>query len=99
VLVEGWHKLPAWPDALQAWPALHKRYILSPLTVSSISLVVNSSRYTGLVWDAIISCEFLDEHKPQQSVYDAAPRLLRLKPEEILMVAAHNFDLLAAQTT
>ena len=29
-LVEGWHKLPACPDALQAWPALHKRYILSP---------------------------------------------------------------------
>ena len=85
MLVEGWHKL-------QAWPALHKRYILSPLTIFSISLVVNSSRYTGLVWDAIISCEFLD-------VYDAAPRLLRLKPEEILMVAAHNFDLLAAQTT
>ena len=97
ILVEGWHKLPAWPDALQAWPALRKRYILSPLTILSISLVVNSSRYTGLVWDAIISCEFLEAYKPEKSVYDAAPRLLRLKPEEIMMVAAHNFDLMAAR--
>ncbi|MEM7131636.1 MAG: haloacid dehalogenase type II [Chloroflexota bacterium] len=97
LLVEGWHKLPAWPDALEAWSILHEHYILSPLTILSISLVVNCSRYNGLLWDAILSCEFIGAYKPQQGVYDAAPRLLRLKPEEIMMVAAHNFDLVAAR--
>ena len=97
VLIEGWHKLPAWPDAIEAWPALHKHYILSPLTILSISLVVNCSRYNGLLWDAILSCEFIGSYKPQQAVYDAAPRYLRLEPEEIMMVAAHNFDLMAGR--
>jgi 2-haloacid dehalogenase len=96
-LTGSWHNLHAWPDAKSAWPVLRDRFLLSTLTILSVSLIVDSSRHAGISWDCVISCEFLDEYKPHPTVYDAAPRLLQLEPSEIMMIACHNFDLLAAR--
>jgi 2-haloacid dehalogenase len=39
----------------------------------------------------------VQHYKPDAEVYDAAPRLLALRPEQVLMVAAHTEDLVAAR--
>ena len=51
----------------------------------------------GITWDCLICCEMLDVYKTQPEAYQRAAKLLQLRPDELLMVACHNFDLLAAR--
>ena len=91
-----WHRLPAWPDFGAVLPRLRSRYTVSVLTVLSLALVVDSSKYNGLGWDSVISCEFLGHYKPDAAAYHAALRLLGTTPDRTMMVAAHFGDLRAA---
>jgi len=96
-LTMSWRKMPAWPDAKEAWPRLRKHCTVSTLTILSVAIIVSASRYAGISWDSVISCEFLGAYKPHPTVYASAPKYLQLEPEEIMMVAAHDFDLLGAR--
>jgi 2-haloacid dehalogenase len=62
-----------------------------------LALVVDVSRHNGIVWDGIISCQMIGVYKPHEQAYATAARWLSLPPEQVLMVACHNFDLNAAQ--
>lgn len=93
----AWHRLDAWPDFVPAVDRIRKRRAVVSFTILSVALVVDVSRRNGLVWDCVISCEMLDVYKPNGEAYLAAARLLQLDPSEILMVACHNADLLAAK--
>ena len=44
-----------------------------------------------------MSAELFEHYKPDPETYLGAARLLCLKPEQVMMVAAHNNDLRAAQ--
>ena len=55
-----------------------------------------SSKAAGIAWDSILSCEFLGVWKPDAEAYLTVPRLLALRPDEVMMVAAHPGDLTAA---
>jgi 2-haloacid dehalogenase len=55
------------------------------------------AKHAGLPWDCILSAENVGRYKPDPAVYRLVPDLFDLKPEEVLMVAAHNHDLEAAQ--
>jgi 2-haloacid dehalogenase len=92
-----WHTLNAWPDVAPALSRLRERFIVAPLTIFSVSLVVDTARRNRIAWDAVISCEMIGAYKPKPEVYATAARWLGLKPAEIMMVAAHNFDLDAAR--
>ena len=59
-----WHKLEAWPDAPEAIQRLRTRYTVVPLTVMSWAIGVDCSKYNGISWDGLISCEFLRDYKP-----------------------------------
>lgn len=48
-------------------------------------------------FDAIISVDQVGAFKPSPGVYRKAVQLLRCEPGEIMMVAAHAFDILGAQ--
>ncbi len=98
-LNEVWHRLRAWPDAPAAIERLRSRYTVVVLTVLSWSIVVDCSKHNGIDWDGILSCEFLGDYKPDAGAYHAGVRLLRLKPEQAMMVAAHPGDLGAAMDT
>jgi 2-haloacid dehalogenase len=91
-----WHRLRAWPDFPRALQRLKTRYTVVVLTVLSWSLVVDSSKYNGLGWDGILSCEFLGHYKPAPEAYQAGVRMLGLQPDQVMMVAAHPWDLQAA---
>ena len=92
-----WHKLNAWPDAPKAIQRLRTRYTVVPLTVLSWSIGVDCSKYNGISWDGLISCEFLRDYKPDPGSYLHAAELLQVKPSEIMMCAAHTNDLKAAK--
>ena len=92
-----WHALDAWPDFAPALARLRQRYVCVSFTILSLSLVVDVSRRNGIAWDAVISCEMLRVYKPRPEAYRRAAALLGMSPDEILMVACHNFDLDAAR--
>ena len=96
-IVRAWHALDAWPDFVPALARLRKRFVVASFTILSVALVIDVSRKNGIDWDCLICCEMLDVYKTQPEAYRRAARLLQLRPDEILMVACHNFDLLAAR--
>jgi 2-haloacid dehalogenase len=50
-----------------------------------------------LPWDCIITAENARCCKPRPEVYRTAISLLGLRLDEVMMVAAHNYDLAAAR--
>lgn len=93
----AWYALDAWPDFPQVLARLRQRFTVVSLTLLTTSLVISVSRKNFLQWDAIISCQMTGFHKPHPEAYQRAAQWLALDPEEILMVACHNFDLNAAR--
>lgn len=96
-LNQAWHHMGVWEDVPDALLRLREHYVVSILTVLSLSIVVDSSKHAGIDWDAYISCEFLGVYKPEAEAYQTAARLLGATPAETLMVACHPPDLAAAQ--
>ncbi len=96
-LNRAWHRMGVWEDVPESLARLRERYIVSILTVLSLSIVVDSSKHAGIDWDAYLSCEFLGVYKPEPDAYQTAARLLGAKPEETMMVAVHPGDLAAGQ--
>ena len=93
----GWHRLRPWPDSVPGLRALHSRYILGPLSNGNVSLLVDMARGAGLPWDVILGAEVFGHYKPDPETYLGACRLLSLEPGQVMLCAAHNHDLAAAQ--
>ena len=92
-----WHRLAPWPDAVEGLQRLRERYVTATLSNGNISLLVNMAKHSGLPWDCVLSSELAKQYKPDPEVYRLAAQLLGLEPPQVMMVAAHNGDLLAAQ--
>jgi 2-haloacid dehalogenase len=93
----AWHALDAWPDFPAALARLRHRYVVASFTILSTSLVVNVSRHNRIDWDCVVSCEMIGNYKPNPKAYETCSKWLGFRPDEIMMVACHNFDLLAAR--
>ncbi|MCX6043684.1 MAG: haloacid dehalogenase type II [Chloroflexi bacterium] len=96
-LNQVWHRLLPWPDVIEGLTRLRTRYILATLSNGNIALLVNMAKQAHLPWDCILSAELAQRYKPDPEVYLTAARLLDLRPQQIMMVAAHPADLQAAQ--
>jgi 2-haloacid dehalogenase len=96
-LTTGWHRLLPWPDSVSGLTALKRRYIIAPLSNGNVSLLTNMAKHAGIPWDLVLSAEIFNHYKPDPEVYLGAAKILGLKPEEVMMVAAHNNDLAAAK--
>ncbi len=96
-LTMGWHRLHAWPDTVSGLTRLKTKYIISPLSNGNVALLTNMGKFAGMPWDLILSAELFEHYKPDPETYLGAAKLLCLKPGEVMMVAAHNQDLKAAQ--
>ena len=55
------------------------------------------AKYAGLPWDLVLSAEVFRHYKPDAETYLGAAKILGLTPGQVMMVAAHNNDLAAAQ--
>jgi len=95
-LARVWWRLHPWPDAVPGLRRLKRKYIIAPLSNASFIGMVELARFAGLPWDCIITAENARCYKPRPEVYRTAIELLGLTPGEVMMVAAHNYDLAAA---
>jgi 2-haloacid dehalogenase len=92
-----WHRLDPWPDAVEGLTRLRRRFVLATLSNGNVALLTNMAKYGGLPWDCILSAELAQHYKPDAETYLTAAALLGLRPEQVMMVAAHKDDLRAAQ--
>jgi len=95
-LVLAWHHLAPWPDAVGGLTRLRSRFVLTTLSNGGVALLVDLNRTGKLPFDCILSTELVKTYKPGPSVYRLVPDLLAVRPDQVMMVAAHAYDLAAA---
>jgi 2-haloacid dehalogenase len=93
----AWERLPAWPDVRDGLQRLKSRYVIGPLSNGNTALLVNMGKNAGLPWDVVVGLDLLRVYKPDPAAYLGAASVLRLRPGEVMLVAAHNGDLAAAR--
>ena len=96
-LTNIWHRLDLWPDVREGLKRMRQNFTVAPLSNGNVALLTNLSKHAHLRWDCILSSELARHYKPDSAVYITAANLLGLTTNQIMMVAAHNSDLLAAQ--
>jgi 2-haloacid dehalogenase len=92
-----WHRLDPWPDAVEGLARLRQLYIIAPLSNGNVALLTNMARRAGLPWDLVLSAELVRHYKPDPETYLMPSLLLDLEPEQVMMVAAHVYDLRSAR--
>lgn len=92
-----WRRLKPWPDSVEGLTRLKKKYILSPMSNGNVALMTRLAKFAGLPWDVILGSDLVRHYKPDREMYLSAPYYLDLKPEEVMMCAAHAPDLQAAR--
>lgn len=96
-LNQSWERLDPWPDVVEGLKEIKNQIVIAPCSNGSIGLMTRLARYGGLPWDCILGAELARDYKPQPAVYLASCAALQLRPENVVMVAAHNADLHAAR--
>jgi 2-haloacid dehalogenase len=96
-LIHAWHRLDAWPDVRTGLEALRRRRVVASLSNGHVALLVDLARHADLRFDCVLSAELVHAYKPAPEVYRAAARLLAVEPGELMLVAAHPWDLAGAR--
>jgi 2-haloacid dehalogenase len=96
-LVAAWHRLDPWPDVRTGLDALRQHCITATLSNGHVALLVDLVRHGDLRFDCVLSAEMARIYKPAAEVYNLAPRLFALEPDEVMLVAAHPWDLAGAR--
>lgn len=93
-----WHRLQPWADTLPGMNRLRHNHVLASLSNGNVALMVNMAKHSGIPWDMILGSETAQGYKPQEKVYIHSADMLGLKPDQCMMVAAHNDDLHVARS-
>jgi 2-haloacid dehalogenase len=93
-----WRTLAPWPDVPAGLGALHAGYTLAILSNMSVATQAALTEHAALPFDRMLSAEAVRQYKPSPAVYQMAIADLGIAPSEILMVAAHKYDLEAAKS-
>ena len=97
-LNRAWHRLDPWPDSVPGLTRLKTKYVITPLSNGNIALMVNMAKRAGLPWDVILGAEPAQHYKPHPEAYLRTAAFLGIRPDELMLGAAHNGDLKAAQS-
>lgn len=96
--VKQWHTMPAWPEVHLALTTLQSHgYETFVFANGTPRLQLDLCRSSGLKFDMLFSSALLGVYKPAPQSYARVLELLKLRPEETVMVAAHAYDLRAAR--
>jgi 2-haloacid dehalogenase len=96
-LVGAWHRLQPWPDVRTGLEELRRRCVVAALSNGHVALLVDLARQADLRFDCLLSAELAHAYKPAPEVYRLAADLLGLPPAELMLVAAHPWDLEGAR--
>src|SRR5918992_307502 len=96
-LVGAWHRLDPWPDVRAGLEALRRRRVAATLSNGHLALLVDLPRHADLRFDCVLSAELAHAYKPAPEAYQTAARLLGVEPAELMLVAAHPWDLEGAR--
>lgn len=96
-LNRAWHRLEPWPDSVSGLQRLKKKFIIGTMSNGNVALMVNMAKHSGLPWDVILGAEPAQAYKPDPKTYLTGVDWLGLQPDQVLMCAAHNNDLVAAR--
>jgi 2-haloacid dehalogenase len=96
-LVGAWHRLDPWPDVRSGLEALRRQRVTAALSNGHVALLVDLARHGDLRFDCVLSAELAHAYKPAPEVYQTAARLLGVQPAELMLVAAHPWDLKGAR--
>jgi 2-haloacid dehalogenase len=97
LLTSCWHRLSPWPDAVEGLRRLKRKYVIGPLSNGNLSLLVNLAKFAELPWDVIFGADLFRHYKPEPETYLGVCAFLGLRPEQVMLGAAHNYDLKAAR--
>ena len=96
-LNRAWHRLDPWPDTVGGLTRLKEKFIITTLSNGNLSLLTHMAKRAGLPWDCVISAELFHHYKPDPQAYLGCADLLDVRPNELMLVAAHPGDLRAAR--
>ena len=96
-LNRAWHRLNPWPDTVEGLTLMKRDHIVGTLSNGNLSLLVSLAKHGGLPWDCVLSTEMFGAYKPNPEVYLGAVKMLDAAPGEVIMVAAHAYDVDAAR--
>ncbi|PRX45002.1 2-haloacid dehalogenase [Prauserella shujinwangii] len=90
-------RLPAWRDSAVGLDLLARRWPVVGLSNASRTTLLRLGAHAGLRWHQALSADAVLTYKPAPEVYQLALDTAGCPPERVLMVAAHAWDLRAAQ--
>ncbi|VTU29455.1 (S)-2-haloacid dehalogenase 4A [Variovorax sp. PBS-H4] len=96
-LNKAWHRLPAWPDAVEGLARLKRKYIICTLSNGNIGLLTEMAKNAGLPWDCVLSAEVFKAYKPDPRTYLGVAAVFDVTPSQVMLAAAHHDDLAAAR--
>ncbi|MCB8882640.1 haloacid dehalogenase type II [Acidisoma cellulosilytica] len=96
-LMTVWSRMVPWHDSVTGIKSLQQKVTVATLSNAGMAAVIGLVKHAGLAFDAVLSGELVHSYKPSPDVYRSASTYLGFPPSEIMMVAAHKFDLKAAK--
>lgn len=98
-MIEAWHSQPAWPEVQNAIRSIREDLGLEVFVHANgtTRLQLDLTRSSGLSFNMLFSSQLLGLYKPSPHAYKKALQFVKLRPEEVVMVAAHAYDLRGAQ--
>jgi 2-haloacid dehalogenase len=92
-----WHRLKPWPDSVPGLTRIKQKYIIATLSNGTVRLLTDMAKHCGLPWDTVLGSDLVQHYKPDAEMYQSAIHFLgNDDPGSVMMVAAHNGDLVSA---
>ena len=88
-----WEALEPWPDTVQGLQRIRRRHIIAPLSNGNFADMLRLARYAKLPWDILLGASISGFYKPHPRTYLESCAAMRLPPQAVCMVAAHQVDL------
>ncbi|KAE8165214.1 HAD-like domain-containing protein [Aspergillus tamarii] len=96
--IAAWHSMPAWPDVAPAIEQLKAEgYEVFVHANGTTRLQLDLCQSSGLYFHMLFSSQLLGVYKPAPESYREVLRLVNVKPEETVLVAAHAYDVRGAK--
>jgi 2-haloacid dehalogenase len=94
LILQTMTQLPPFVDVREALERLKRKYRLAPLTNGALRSAKAQLKHARLIdlFEEVFSADQVERYKPAPEPYQFAAKQLRLKPKNILFVAAHGWD-------